>query len=248
MKVSVVIPVYNHAFELEKCLASLSAQTFKDFEVIVVDDGSKPSLRPRAISAAGSNLDGDCHWPTCVSPRNDVRFIRQPHSGAPTARNRGFRESCGEFVLFSDADIVWKFNALEKMVRELEAHPEASYVYPSFYWGKKLFQAVPFSAEKLRQMNYIHTSALIRREHFPANGFDESLKKFQDWDLWLTMLEQGYTGRAITDVLMTIKPGGQMSTWLPSFVYKISGAQFIFPAVRKYQERGAVIRKKHLRG
>lgn len=207
MKVSVIIPVYNHARELEQCLASLAAQTFKDFEIIVEKD--KEGL------------------------------------GAPVARNRGFKKSSGEFLLFSDADIIWEPHALEKMIIELEAHSEASYVYPSFYWGRKLFSAVPFEAKKLQQMNYIHTSALIRRVHFPKKGFDESLKKFQDWDLWLTMLEEGHLGRAIPDVLMTIKPGGQMSSWLPSFVYKIPGAQFIFPAVRRYQEGRVVVRQKH---
>ncbi len=230
-RVSVIIPVYNHARELEACLASLKAQTFQDFEIIVVDDGSKP-----ALSSSGFPPEAD---------RGSTRFIVQPHAGAPTARNRGLREATGEYLLFSDADIIWQREALSQMVKELDAHPEASYVYASFYWGKKLFQAIPFNADKLRQVNYIHTSALIRREHFPVSGFDESLKKFQDWDLWLTMLKLGHVGLAIPEVLMTIKPGGTMSSWLPGFVYKIPVAQFLFSAVRKYQEGRAVIEKKH---
>ncbi len=206
-KVSVIIPVYNHARELASCLASLKQQTFQDFEVIVEED--------------------------------------REHLGAPVARNRGFSKSRGEYVLFSDADIVWNSDALEKMVRELDRRPEVSYVYASFCWGKKMFRALPFSAERLRQVNYIHTSALIRREHFPPNGFDESLKKFQDWDLWLTMLGQGHVGFGMPEVLMFIKPGGTMSSWLPGFVYQLPGAKFLFPAVKKYQEGREVIKKKH---
>ena len=84
--------------------------------------------------------------------------------------------------------------------------------------------------------------ALIRREDFPATGWDESLKKFQDWDLWLTMLSLGKIGYFIPQVLFTISTGGVMSSWLPSFAYKLLP---FLPTVKKYKAAKAVIFKKH---
>ena len=62
--------------------------------------------------------------------------------------------------------------------------------------------------------------SLIRRKDFPQSGWDESIKKLQDWDLWLQMLSEGKTGLWIPQVLFTIIPGGHISTWLPAFAYK----------------------------
>jgi len=84
--------------------------------------------------------------------------------------------------------------------------------------------------------------ALIKRADFPVGGWDESIKKFQDWDLWLTMLNAGKSGVWVDKVLFKIAPGGSISSWLPSFAYKL----FPFlPSVKKYQAAMAVIKNKH---
>ncbi|MFA5047560.1 MAG: glycosyltransferase family A protein [Patescibacteria group bacterium] len=201
-KISVIIPAYNCAKTIGRCLNGLFAQTLQDFEVIVVNDGSK------------DDLDG------AISPwLARIKYIKQANSGAPTARNNGFKESVGEYVIFFDADIVAKPSLLAKLLKALEGNSDASYAYSSFIFGWKRFKLWPFDAGKLRQMPYIHTSALIRREHFP--GFDPSLKKFQDWDLWLTMLEQGHQGVWVNEVLFRAISGGTMSSWLPSIFYRL---------------------------
>jgi hypothetical protein len=99
-----------------------------------------------------------------------------------------------------------------------------------------------FSAEKLTKMPYIHTMALIKRKDFPATGWDESIKKLQDWDLWLTMLEQGKIGYWVHQVLFTVAPGGIYSSWLPSAAYKLLP---FLPAVKKYQAAVKIIKTKH---
>ena len=78
-------------------------------------------------------------------------------------------------------------------------------------------------------------------------GWDESLKKFQDWDLWLTMLEQNHKGKWISEVLFTAQTGGTMSNWLPSFIYKIPWDKIGWKpkTVKKYEEAKEIIRKKH---
>ena len=116
----------------------------------------------------------------------------------------------------------WKERLLhEKMHRALAEHQEASYAYSSFKFGFKTFTCGAFSAERLRQMPYITTTSLIRAKDFP--GFDGSLKKFQDWDVWLTMLAQNKTGIWMPEVLFSVVPRKSgMSSWLPSFVHKMS--------------------------
>ncbi|MCC7522344.1 glycosyltransferase [Candidatus Uhrbacteria bacterium] len=220
-KISVIIPAFNHGDELEKGLASLKKQTFQDFEIIIVDDGS-------------------------VTPIKNANIRFEHNLGAPKARNAGFDQSKGEYVIFLDADAELVPNALETMLAELESHPKASFAYPSFFWGLKRFPSREFDAEALKQENYIHTSALIRREAFPR--FDESLKKFQDWDLFLTMSEQGKTGHFINKSLYTIAPRKSgMSQWLPSFVYDLPWNQIGWApkSVKKFQTAREIIRKKH---
>jgi hypothetical protein len=89
-------------------------------------------------------------------------------------------------------------------------------------------------------MPYIHTSSLIRRADFP--GFDETLKKFQDWDLWLSIAESGGKGVWIDKMLFSVAPGGSMSDWLPAIAYRLLP---FLPAVKKYNKARLIIKKKH---
>jgi len=227
--ISIIIPIYNQANKLSKCLNSILNQIYKDCEVIVVDDGSIDN--PESIL---KNTDLNKYFNTY--------FLKQENKGAPAARNRGYRQAQGQYLFFCDADTVLEPQALEIMINTLKKHPEASYAYSSFLWGKKLFKLGPFDEKKLRTMPCVNTMSLIRREHFPKNGWDESIKKLQDWDLYLTMLAQGHRGIWINKVLFKIYPGGTISNWLPSFAYKL----FPFlPSVKKYNQAVATIKSKH---
>ena len=230
-----IIPVYNHARELSRCIASLGMQTLPPSDLVIVDDGSTDGSA--AIAQQECSRGGP--WKHC-------ELIRQSNRGAPTARNAGFERSAADFVLFSDADIEWQPHALEKLQRALTENPSASYSYSSFYFGRKFFRSGAFDGQRLKRVNYVHTSALIRREHFP--GFDPALKKFQDWDLWLTMLEQGHTGVWVDEPLFRLKPRRSgMSHWLPAFMYKIPWKRFgiRIAAVERYHEAAAIVRQKH---
>jgi len=223
-KISIIIPAHNCTKTINQCLESVFAQTLQDIEVIVVNDGSK------------DNLD------EVIKPwLSKVKYIKQENQGAPTARNKGFDESIGEYVIFLDADIIMKPSMLSKLLKKLEENPNTSYAYPSFMWGWKKFKLWQFDADRLKQMPYIHTSALIRREHFTR--FDPKLKKFQDWDLWLTMLEQGHVGIWVNEVLFRVTSSGTMSSWLPSFVYKLPFLKT--KSKDKYEKAMEVIKEKH---
>ncbi len=228
--VSVVIPVWNHTRELARCLASLKRQTYPSLEIIAVDDGS--SDNPRVVVE------------TSQSP---VKFVRlETNRGASAARNEGARLATGEYLLFLDADAVLRPDAVERMAGALAAHPEAAFAYPSFRFGWKLFRSGAFNADRLRREPYIHTTALLRRSLFP--GFDESLKKFQDWDLWLSMADQGASGIWIDDVLFTLSVGRKgMSAWLPSFFHHVpwSWLGWMPRELKQYRYWEKVVKEKH---
>jgi len=205
--VSVIVPVYKERRALVRALKSIFAQIHDPIEVILVDDGGGTDLHWALQAAKPSHRRVDVHIET-----------HEKNKGAGAARNTGARFAKGEYLLFWDADIIAKPDMVARMVKALAQHPEAAYAYSGFYWGWKKMPGRPFDAAALRKQNYITTTSLLRKSGFP--GFDESLRRFIDWDLWLTLLERNKTGVFIDDLLFCIKPGGTMSTWLPKAFYK----------------------------
>lgn len=227
--ISVVIPVYNHSKELLNALKSIFNQTITDIEVIVVDDGS---------SATEVQYLRDI----IVPYYNQVKFIFATHQGASAARNRGFKEASGQYIIFWDADITAVPTMLKKMYETLINHPDAAFAYSSFNFGWKQFTCGVFDVKRLRQTNFITTTSLIKRTDFP--GFDETLGKFQDWDLWLSITDNGKIGIWVPEVLFTIKTRTNgLSTWLPAFVYKFPWLPI--PALKKYFYWKNIVQKKH---
>jgi glycosyltransferase involved in cell wall biosynthesis len=117
------------------------------------------------------------------------------YRGAPWARNEGFiRAPKNEFTLFSDNDIAWEPTALETLINALKDNPDAAYAYGSYEVEGVIGigDSQDFDGAELVRRNYISTMSLIRTHLF--NGFDETLGRLQDWDLWLSMLWDGYKG------------------------------------------------------
>jgi hypothetical protein len=229
--VSVIIPVHADVELLNRVLASLAQQTYRYIEVIVVDNGLGSRI-DRVVNTWGSQLS--------------IRLERfSANQGGPVARNHGVAVSTGEYILVLDHDACLKREAIESFLRTLQEHPEADAVYASHRFGWKRFFAPPFDAELLKRVNYIHTSSLMRRAAFP--GFDPALTKFQDWDLWLTMVARGSSMVAINKVLFSLKPGGTMSAWLPSFAYRLPWEKIGWVPKRliRYREAERIIRDKH---
>ncbi len=227
--ISIIIPVYNQAEHLDRCLAGIKNQTYNNYEIIIIDDGSIDNIKPVIEKYKQIfNLK--------------LSYFEQENRGASAARNRGAKIARGEYLIFCDADIVMEPNMLRAMLDTLKQNPAASLCYSSFIWGKKKFILWPYNAERLKKMPYINTSSLMRKEHFP--GFDENLKRFQDWDLWLTMLERGHTGVWINQILYRVNLGGvqTMSRWLPALTYKLLP---FLSMVKRYNQAKEIIRKKH---
>lgn len=227
--ISIIIPVYNQAEHLANCLASIKKQTYNNYEIIVVNDGSKDNIIK--IIKKFKKIFGF-----------KLTYSEQENRGANAARNKGAKLAKGEYIIFCDADVVMASIMLELMIKTLKDKPSASFCYSSFVWGRKKFKLWPFDAAKLKKMPYINTASLIRLKDFPC--FDESLKKFQDWDLWLTMLNNGRAGVFVDKILFKVSICGAqtMSHWLPSSAYKLLPW---LPPVKKYNQAMAIIKKKH---
>ncbi len=228
--ITVIIPSYNQAGELPKTLENILAQSYCDIEVIVVDDGSTDTTAER------------------IEPfRDRITYIKlEQNRGRQIARNIGLSHARGAYVIVCDADIVMAHNMLEKMAAVLDKNPDIAFVYSGFRWGWKAFPSFPFDPSRLRKMNYINMATLVRRELYPP--FDESLKKFQDWDIWLTLTEQGHRGYHIPEILFSLgQRKGGLSSWLPRIAYKIPWQRFGMrvEAIEKYETGLSAIRQKH---
>ena len=133
-------------------------------------------------------------WSLQESSYKDFKIVIVPDQGrgANWARNEGFKSVDTEFVLFSDNDIKWDERGIEWLMLALKENPEASYAYGVWNDNRGELSFEEFDPEELKKRNYISTMSLIRTKDFC--GFDEDIKRLQDWDVWLTMLGQGKVG------------------------------------------------------
>ena len=179
-------------------------------DVIEYDDGYPVSvIIPHGKNEIRNRFFDQFCFPMIEAMQPREIIINTDKGGAAKKRNDGFDKSTQPYVLFSDNDIIFPVDFIEKTLNALEKNPDKSYAYggyfgivqnPATHPIKNNFRigTTKFNAAALKRSNYISTMSLIRREHFPR--FDESLKRLQDWDVWLTMLKQGYEGIAVPNV------------------------------------------------
>lgn len=196
--VSVIIPTHNRAALLPRAVRSVLAQTFQDFEIIVVDDGTE------SVTPILKNFDD-----------TRIHYIKnEGRHGGGAARNRGIKEARGEFVAFLDDDDEWLPEKLERQVQILQQHPEAvasfSGVRALKEDGAFLYEhgigrsGVVYPLEETLARPFIWTSALVvRRDTLLKELFDESLPKNQEWDLEIRLLTHG-SFAAVPDVLVVL--------------------------------------------
>lgn len=188
--VSVVIPTYNTSRYISDAIDSVLAQTFRDFEVIVIDDGSTDNTRQ------------------VLEPyRHQIVYILQENQGVAAARNRAIQQALGEFVALLDADDQWLPDKLEKQLAFLRSQPEVSLLFgdaemfsatgpvPPSLLARRDFRCQlterPFIVSDafhlLLDENFIPTSTVIVRKTYldQVGGFDLDLPPVEDRDMWL---------------------------------------------------------------
>ena len=190
-RVSVVVTCYDLGRYLDEAVASVLAQTFEDFEVLVVDDGS--------TDPATTQLLADYRRPR-------TRVLRTPNSGLPAAKNTGIRHTSGEYLCCLDADDALEPAFLERSVAALDADPELAF---ASHWlrtfGDETGEWRPTRCDfpALLDANTVNGAALVRRSAVAAvGGFDESLRDgCEDWDLWIALVERGFRGTILPELL-----------------------------------------------
>ncbi|MDW8071802.1 MAG: glycosyltransferase [Anaerolineae bacterium] len=180
-EVSIIMPAYNAGRFIGEALESVLRQTFQDFEVIVVDDGSTDDTAEVVARFA--------------DPR--IRYVYQENRGPEPARNSGLQLAQGNLIAFLDADDLWEPGFLAHMVSYLQAHPHVDGVYCGYRYmqvdGTPLPEVVNRVVppedlyETLLEGNFLSTCAvLLRRSVFTKTGsFDETLSHSGDYDMWL---------------------------------------------------------------
>lgn len=198
--VSVIIPTYNRAGFLKRAVESVLYQTFKDYELIVVDDGSTDDT-PRVIKTYGEQ----------------VRLIRIPHSGVSRARNEGIQQSQGEWIAFLDSDDYWLPPKLQKQMDYLRDNPHYRVCHTDEMWiknglqinqGKKHRKYSGWFFYPSLELCLISPSAVImHRELFDEVGsFDENFLYVEDYELWLRVTCRFPVG--FCDQKLVVKTGG----------------------------------------
>ena len=188
-KVSVIIPSYNTALFIGETLASVRAQRFRDYEVIVVNDGSPDTEQlERAL----------------VADRDWISYLKKPNGGLSSARNAGIRVARGQYVALLDSDDAWEPDYLTVQVAALDADPSVAVSYAnamifgdSLDAGKDYMSIFPSRGEvtfqRLVEMECnVLVSALVRRTWLERVGpFDEALRTNEDFDMWLRIVQAG---------------------------------------------------------
>jgi glycosyltransferase involved in cell wall biosynthesis len=180
-RVSVVIPAYNCSAKVKEAIESVLAQTYTDYEVVVIDDGSTDDTEP-VVRSFGDR----------------VVYFRQNNQGAGTARNSGIKRSSGEYIAFLDSDDLWSPEKLDEQIPLLEHDLELGLVYSDWAvmsengaveesYLRKLPSASGYVFDKLVQWGFILTSGVVVRRAclLDVGDFDSSLSIAQDYDLWL---------------------------------------------------------------
>jgi glycosyltransferase involved in cell wall biosynthesis len=208
LKVSVVIPVYNRPELLQRAVSSVSRQSFDPFEILVVDDGSTPTVE----SLEDFN---SIH----------VRILRnEKKQGVSAARNLGIREANGDWIALLDSDDEWMEEKLQKQVRHVEEHEGLHAVHTGEKWIRNRNEVIPpaylnKSPENLWERSLQHclicpSSVLLHKSIFETIGlFNENLAVCEDYEFWLRLLLHEEIG--LVPEKLVIKHGGhpdQLST------------------------------------
>jgi glycosyltransferase involved in cell wall biosynthesis len=204
METSVIIPAYNQGRYLGAAIRSVLEQTHQDFEIIVVDDGSTDDTR--AVAHAFTD------------PR--LRYVYQENRGLSAARNTGIRHAQGRYISYLDSDDQFLPVKLALLTEESEREPLAGLVAgqaipvddEGHAVGRIFDRPLPDDPAQLLLGNPLHVgSVLVCREWQERAGFfDETLRSYEDWDMWLRLARLGCPMRSVTE---------------PVSLYRFHGAQ-----------------------
>lgn len=227
-KISVIVPCYNQEKYIKECLDSLISQTFNDFEVIVVDDGSTD----HSIEVVDEY----------VKHNKNIRLIRQANQGVVVARNNAIKQAQGMYIYPLDGDDVINPSCLEKLYAAMEEN-KGDVIYSDVeYFGLKqglVLKKKP-NVWNMSIGNQVVVSVLYRKSDWEKyGGYDENMKNgLEDWEFWLNFIEDKKIFYCICETLMSYRISSfsrsrqinkQQNKKLKRYVYKKH--RFLFPYV-----------------
>jgi glycosyltransferase involved in cell wall biosynthesis len=211
-RVSVIIPAYNAGRTVDTALHSAFAQTYRNFEVIVIDDGSSDDTAERLAA-----------WGQAIT------FRRQPNAGPAAARNHGIQLARGELLAFLDADDVWLPTKLERQVEYFDRFPDTGLLHTDAHTTRStltvMFEtperpAVEMEPPANRYCELFHCdryvktlTTMVPRHVLQRVGLFDERREFhvEDWDLWLRIAAE-YPVGYLDETLAIHRPDGGMSS------------------------------------
>ena len=221
--VSVIVPAYDVAEFIGEALDSVLAQTYTDYEIIVVNDGSPDT---KALERA-------------LKPYlSRIVYLKQENRGVSAARNSGIAAAQGSLIAFLDGDDTWLPNYLEVQVARIQADPSIDVLYPNVMMfsdssesGEDFMTICPSNGEVtferlLLQECNVSNCSIARRETIVRAGlFDEALRSVEDFDLWLRVIKHGGRIAYHRDVLANYRrrPGSLTADpiWLSKHILRV---------------------------
>lgn len=232
-QVSVIIPTYNRGWTIGEAVDSVLAQDYRDFELIVVDDGSADNT--------SQVLD---------AYRGTIKVFRQENKGVSAARNRGIAEASGRFIAFLDSDDLWLPQKLSTQVEFFNTTPDALICQTEEVWIRSGVRVNPKKRHKkpsgmifepsLALCLVSPSAVMIRRSLLEIVGnFDETLPLCEDYDLWLRISCRFPVYRIDTPLI--IKRGGHEDQLSASFGLD----RFRIKAIKKIIESGPLSKRQY---
>ena len=242
--ISVVIPLYNKESCIRKTIDSILSQSFRDFEIVIVDDGSS---------------DGSAKIVSSI-PDDRIRLITKVNGGPSSARNRGIEEAKGDYVAFIDADDIWSPDYLKEMVDLMADFPDAviwGFNYSMIQDGQVKNSTVEeyrgYVSERWDYFPFFFSSSSTccrRSTLIELGGFDERMVYGEDIDMWFRLLLRG-EGVLDTRVLAFYNKDGEdsltqhrmpLEKHLPFFIDKYAQARKSNPCFRRFFDEQMVYR------
>jgi glycosyltransferase involved in cell wall biosynthesis len=207
--ISVIIPTFNRAALLGRAIHSVMNQSYKNFELIIIDDGSTDQTEELLCE---------------IGTKHNFKYCKKSNKGVAHSRNYGVSLATGQWYAFLDSDDEWHPDKLQKQIQFLKVNPHLKMVYTDEIWirhekrvnQKKIHQKHGGNIFEhcLKQCFIAPSSVLIHRELFlEVGGFDESLVVCEDYDLWLRISSAFEIGLLSSPLI--VKYGGhedQLST------------------------------------
>ena len=177
-KVSIVMPCYNDGKYIKESINSVKKQTYTDWELIIINDGSDDVLTNNILNGI---------------KENNIRVINTNQQGPAAARNRGIMEATGTYILPLDSDDIIYSTYIEKAVAIIEADANIGIVYcEAEFFGEKSgkWDLPMYNLGRMLHNNIIFVSALFRKKDWETTGgYNENLKiGIEDYDFWLSII------------------------------------------------------------